>query len=337
MSDLTASSAPATPVTDPLFLRYEEKPLPVNKPQQLATLPVKKPASLPVTQAVNPPVQKPAEKPQRLVKKLTARPTADQRIIADLRLNNATMHKQIGNMVANWNQLSSILITKTHRIRATVRCASDIYRTLHQFAQVKTLMTSEELTIEKIQEILSPLITLWTTALTEEDFLPYKCNTFTPNMKLPRARPVFLLSNLLPYLAPKENSYSLKPEFPNLVHRYCTSIFQDCQSFPYLRAGHSFPTVWQAYLAIVATITVFNLNKSKPVRYYPPFLSAHSCVDFDDSNQYKNAVSRNLKDLDFEASPPPLRQHSEYYSIIPKKRSQNPGTDHQANNKRRKN
>ena len=173
-------------------------------------------------------------------------------------------------MIANYDQLTSLLITKTHRIRATV-IASDIYRSLNQFTIVKTLMNSEELSIDTIQEVLLPFITICSMAQTEDDFLPYKVNRFTPNTKLCRARSVFLLSNVLTFLAPKENSYSVKKEFPNLVYKYCTSVFEDCQSFPYLRTGHSYPTVWQAYLAIVSTIIVFNLNKNTMVRYFPCF------------------------------------------------------------------
>ena len=114
MSD---QAQPSVPVTDPLSVLKAEKPgKPVDKPEQSAEKPI----------------ENPSVKPERSIKKITIRPpTNDQRVIANLRLNNASMHKQIGNMIANYNQLSSLLITKTHRIRVTVRIASKIYRSLN--------------------------------------------------------------------------------------------------------------------------------------------------------------------------------------------------------------
>ena len=228
------------------------------------------------------------------------------------------MHRQIGLMISNFNQISNMLITKTMRIRATVRLSSDIYRQLHLYNQVKTLMNGDKATIEEIQATLTPLINLWSVATTEEDFMPYKTNSITENPKLPRARPLFSLANILKYLAPKENSYSIKPELQHLVHQYCTQVHADCQSFPHLRIHHSYPTVWQSYLAISATVLVFNMNKSKPVRYFAPFVTPASVIDYDNKELYIAAVQKNHKDLDMDSPPPPIRS-SEEYIINPKK------------------
>ena len=177
------------------------------------------------------------------VKKLTIRPSSsqDQKVIADLRLTNHTLQKQLTSLISNYNMMSSLLITKSHRIRKTNQ--------LHQYDPVKELLNTELLTIDNIQEILNPLITIWSSAATEYEFLPFKVNKFSPNARLYRARSVFTLDNLVKYLAPHEDSYSIKRELPNLIFKYCTSVFAEAQSFPFIRTGHSFPRVWQAYLA----------------------------------------------------------------------------------------
>ena len=255
------------------------------------------------------------------VPKLTIKPSSsqDQKVIADLRLTNHTLQKQLTSLISNYNMMSSLLITKSHRIRKTNTVVYDMYRQLHQYDTVKELLNTESLTIDNIQEILNPLITIWSSAATEDDFLPFKVNKFSPNAKLHRARSVFTLDNLVKYLAPHEDSYSIKRELPNLIFKYCTSVFADAQSFPFLRTGHSFPTVWQAYLAVVSTLLVYNTNKHTPVRYHPPHSSPVACLNFDDNQRYHDVMKLNQKDLDLTEGPPPLRHDSEYYNIIPKK------------------
>ena len=310
MSDSNQSSTPVTPLSDPLSLRKAVTNIPLVKPQQVAAPPVPKPATTSESQQ--------AATSDKATRKIS-RPSNEQKLIADLRLNNASMHRQIGLMISNFNQISNMLITKTMRIRATVRLSSDIYRQLHLYNQVKTLMNGDKATIEEIQATLTPLINLWSVATTEEDFMPYKTNSITENPKLPRARPLFSLANILKYLAPKENSYSIKPELQHLVHQYCTQVHADCQSFPHLRIHHSYPTVWQSYLAISATVLVFNMNKSKPVRYFAPFVTPASVIDYDNKELYIAAVQKNHKDLDMDSPPPPIRS-SEEYIINPKKK-----------------
>ena len=310
MTDSNQSSTPVTPLSDPLSLWKAVTNTPLVKLQQVAAPPVPKPATSSESQK--------AAKSDKATRKVS-RPSNEQKLIADLRLNNASMHRQIGLMISNFNQISNMLITKTMRIRATVRLSSDIYRQLHLYNQVKTLMHGDKATIDEIQAILTPLINLWSVATTEEDFLAHKTNCFTENSKLPRARPLFSLANILSMLAPKDNSYSVKPELQHLVHQYCTEVHADCQSFPHLRVHHSYPTVWQAYLATSATVLVFNMNKSKPVRYFPPFAAPSSVIDYENKELYIAAVQKNLKDLDMDSPPPPVRS-SEEYIINPKKK-----------------
>ena len=92
--------------------------------------------------------------------------------------------------------------------------------------------------------------------------------------------------------------YTIKKELPNIIFKYCTSIHADAQSFRFLRTGHNCPTVWQSYLAVVATLFVYNTNKASPVRYHPPHANKVACIEYDNMDLYNETMKINTKDLD---------------------------------------
>ena len=122
----------------------------------------------------------------------------------------------------------------THRIKKTNSVATEIYRNLHQFAEVEQLLNSNELlTVADIQEILSPLLAKWTQASDEKEMFFYKTNVCKINKKLPRARPMFQLANLIQYLTPseKKHSYYVSDKLPDLIFLVDTELHQDVPQF----------------------------------------------------------------------------------------------------------
>ena len=116
-------------------------------------------------------------------------------------------------------------------------------------------------------------------------------------------RPMFALSNLIPYLTPseKKHSYFVSEKLSNLIYKIDTDLHQDIPQHRYLRDGHGYGTVWEAYLAITATIYAFNILKQNPVRYMSPY-HFQAVIDYDDTQLYAEAMKPNTADLDLTKS-----------------------------------
>ena len=57
-------------------------------------------------------------------------------------------------------------------------------------------------------------------------------------------------------------------------------------NFFHVCTGHHYPTIWQAYLAVVATLFSFNINKNTPVHYHPPHTSTVAFIDYNNKELY---------------------------------------------------
>ena len=236
------------------------------------------------------------------VKKPTT--TMEQSTIADLKLSRDVMARQISTLIASNSLLTNFLVTKSHRIRKANSIAGEIVRNLHQYNEVQSLLNSDELlTITGFQEILNPLLAKWAQSSTENEMYFYKTNVCKLNSKLPRARPIFALSNLISYLTPsdKKHSYFVSEKLSNLIYKIDTDLHQDIPQHRYLRDGHGYSTVWEAYLAITATIYAFNILKQNPVRYMSPY-HFQAVIDYDDTQLYAEAMKPNPADLDLTKS-----------------------------------
>ena len=145
----------------------------------------------------------------------------------------------------------------------------------------------------------------------------YKTNVCKLNSKLPRARPIFALSNLISYLTPseKKHSYFVSEKLSNLIYKIDTDLHQDIPQHRYLRDGHGYSTVWEAYLAITATIYAFNILKQNPVRYVSPY-HFPAVLDYDDTQLYAEEMKSNTADLDLTKNPPAIRD-SEFFRLQP--------------------
>ena len=272
------------------------------------------------------------------VKASSTRPSVEQSIIADLRLSRDVMARQLSALSATNNQLTSFLVTKTHRIKKTNSVATEIYRNINQYAEVEQLLNSNELlTIADIQEILSPLLAKWAQASDEKEMFFYKTNVCKINKKLPRARPMFQLANLIQYLTPseKKHSYYVSDKLPDLIFLVDTDLHQDVPQLRYLRDGHGFNTVWESYLAITATIYTFNILKQHPVRYATPY-PFPAVLDFDNKQLYTEAMKNNRADLDLTKNPPAIRG-SEFFRVQPLQTSSPAPATQPSGSKRRRN
>ena len=273
------------------------------------------------------------------VKKSPTRPSVEQSTIADLRLSRDVMARQLSALIATNTQLTNLLVTKTHRIRKTNSVASEIFRNIHQYAEVEQLLNSNELlTITGIQEILSPLLAKWAQSTEEKELYFYKANACKTNNKLPRARPIFQLANLIQYLTPSEkrHSYYVSDKLPDLIFLVDTDLHQDIPQLRYLREGHGYSTVWEGYLAITATIYAFNILKQYPVKYASPY-PYPAVLDYDDKQLYTEAMKTNRADLDLTKNPPAIRE-SEFFRIQPLQTSSPaPAAQPSGSSKRRRN
>ena len=272
------------------------------------------------------------------VKASPTRPSVEQSIIADLRLSRDSMARQLSALSATNNLLTSFLVTKTHRIKKTNSVATEIYRNLHQFVEVEQLLNSDELlTVADIQEILSPLLAKWAQASDEKEMFFYKTNVCKINKKLPRARPMFQLSNLIQYLTPseKKHSYYVSDKLPDLIFLVDTELHQDVPQLRYLRDGHGFNTIWESYLTIAATIFTFNILKQHPVRYATPY-PFPAVLDYDNKQLYTEAMKNNRADLDLTKNPPAIRE-AEFFRIQPLQTSSPAPATQPSGSKRRRN
>ena len=206
------------------------------------------------------------------------------------------------------------MISKTHRITVTNKKVADLMRNIEAHPVIKEILASDAMTSSSMQVALDPLLRVWSHAKNFSHFLP---NASISSMDV-HTRPVFSIKDLQPFL---DAGNRLLPEFSRLIWQFSVEMHGDLLSFLYLRPGFAHKTTVHAYVAVIATLCLYNLYKENKV-YYPK--SSPYWLHYD-SPSYQEVMKTNAVDLSADPEPVNDRQEDLIYihSQLSRKRKKN--------------
>ena len=211
-------------------------------------------------------------------------------------------------------QINAFLITPTLRIKKTNEVVRNIMQNIRKYDVVKDLISEQTQTITSIQATLTDIVAKWSTAGTELEMYHPSVNSNPLSLSLPRARPVFQMKNLLAFLT-SNAPFKVKKNLSTLIWKYDITISKDISAFIHLRPDYKYPTLWEAYLAMVATVLVWNIYKDNPVRYLHTAGQDYH-VDYENHDSYMLAVLGNEDDLDIKGVCPTVDQCEDTLSVV---------------------
>ena len=197
---------------------------------------------------------------------------------------------------------SSIMLSgNTQRIFTTnIQCTEIINAHFKNYESIRELETLKEsnasLDVMTIMAKLEPLLTQWSHSETFEQFLP-GC-VVMPTTR--QNRPIPYINNVQEHLtADKRNM----PQMASLVWKNSHSLWNTRNSFRFLRDNSVHKSALHAYVSIVATMMLWQLNSKERASYLP---GTPVIVDYSDAKSME-VMKECARDILFEDEPVRIR------------------------------